>query len=323
MSITNIVPLSSRQYQEELNRGVTARRDWKVIVDDPNDDDSIVLAASGIPGLLLPHPNDGTSLVVRREATRRSVEWSEWFVSVYYSRQPGSTEDRQSPPTLRPVIRSASVRSVQMAVTSMKVADENSANGFKIVPITIKGTGTPLDPPLMITRYLPVVRFRRWESSFSTQTQRDYCGRVNKTPFGAYGPGEVMCTNIEGEEEYENDGNGTIIKYWHVTYEFAADTNGWQPRVVNADYFCINSDGNRVALHLDTDGAQINPPDGTPVSTPQILWAVADGQTAVGTMATSAEVTDAVADETFNDKFTFVPEIIPTADFNQLQLPVN
>lgn len=290
-------------------------------MDDATDDESVVLAASGIPALSSPHPLDPTSIVIRREAVRRSDEWSEWRVNVHYSRQSGSTDDRTAPPTLRPVARSAGFRAVQKAVIKTLNGD----------PIVVPGTETPYDPPVQVLKYNPVVRFQRWEASFSTGTQKTYLGKVNSGQFGAYGPGEVMCTALDADEEWENDGNGTIRRYWRVLYEFEADEDGWQPRLQTADYFHIDpADSKRVPIFIGDDGTAFDANDnpftssnGDAAPHPMLLYAQDIGGIVAGEIAPAANISSAIADGSFNDKFTKVYDVHGEADFTALALPID
>jgi hypothetical protein len=223
---------------------------YEVFTTDASDGPDVVLSASGLPALSSASPYDILSRVTAVRPMRQEDSTTHWLVEVSYARGTGDNEqDHQQPPTLRPVKRSASVKWTQRALMQDEDGD----------PI-ITTAKTPFDPPLEVALPHPVVRFTRWESSFSSSIIKAYVGKVNSSTFGAYGAGWVMCTNIEATEEWEQDANGNPTKFWMVTYEFEAcydEQDTFRPyKILNADVFFLDTaDSNkRKLLYIDNAG---------------------------------------------------------------------
>lgn len=223
---------------------------YEVFTTDSSDGADVVLTAAGLPTLNSASPYDVLSRVTAVRPMRQEDSTVHWLVEVSYSRGTGDNEqDHQQPPTLRPVRRYASVRWTQRALMQDEEGD----------PI-VTTAKTPFNPPIEVAIPHPVVRFTRWESSFSTSIIKAYVGKVNSAAFGAYDAGWVMCTNIEASEEWEQDANGNPQKFWMVTYEFEAcydEQDTFRPlKILDADFWFLDTaDSNkRKALYIDNTG---------------------------------------------------------------------
>jgi len=280
---------------------------WEVFTSDPADDANTVLAAPGLPLYGDAFPSDNGSRVSSRQP-RRMDDLYHWQIDVQYKRQKQSDEEKQNPPTLRPVRRSASTRWVERALFKDRAG--------KI--IATDGTNTPFNPPITVAVPHPVVTFTRWESSFSTSIQKAYCGKVNSTAFGAYDTGTVMCTDISASEEWEQNAFGQLQRYWQVTYEFEAAPHGdwdkYEPTyILNQDVFHMNPSGTkRLATYIDSAGSLGASDDlladAIPVPYPVPIYEN-------GLIIDIADLPDAAHFIEFH--------IYEPADFNALNLPVN
>jgi len=309
--------LQNQSSGDETYEGFAYEEEWQVFTTDPTDTGAVVLTAANLPSFGAPFDGDPLARVSSRRPQQQLDSRLHWRVSVRYSREKGNQEDKQQPPTLRPVKRSASIRWVEMALMQ-------DVNGDPIVT----SAKTPFNPPLVVSMPHPVVRFVRWEQSFSTATIRQYAGKVNSADFGIYVAGEVLCTNIEATEEWEQDADGNPTKFWMVTYEFEA-CNGfsdqWRPmRVLDADYWFIDpADSKRKPIFVDKDGTYHGDPDNangaTPIPSPVPLEG-ALGNSATST-ATIGNVLQAVDLPDFVNYLNF--DIYEEVDFNDLNLPVD
>lgn len=299
--------LMNVQRGELTAQGWTQVHTYQVFTTDGTDGPEEILAASGLPGFGSSLTYDALSRVSRITPIKQEDATNHWHVDVEYSRETANQQDNQQPPTLRPVKRSASVRWTQRALMQDEEGD----------PI-VTSAKAPFNPPIEIAIPHAVVRFTRWESSFTTSTIKAYVGKVNSSTFGAYDAGWVMCTNIEASEEWEQDANGNPQKFWMVTYEFEAcydDKDTFRPlQVLDADfYFLDTADSNkRKLIYIDktgTLGAEDDLAAGaTPVPSPIPLTSTGAPIAAAGLPAMAHYLE-------FN--------IYGEADFNALGLPID
>lgn len=292
-------------------REAEVQETYQVFTTDASDGADIVLGASGLPQLNAASPYDSLSRVVAVRPMRQEDSTVHWQVEVSYARGTGDNQqDHQQPPTLRPVQRSAAVRWVQRAL--MQDEDGN--------PI-VTSAKTPFNPPIEVSLPHPVVRFVKWEESFSTSIIKAYVGKVNASAFGAYDAGCVMCTNIEATEQWEQDADGNPQKFWQVTYEFEAcydaqDT--FRPlKVLDADYWFIDPDDDkRKPIFVDADGTYHGNPDDANGATPAPSPVPLDGPSGdLGDVLQASEIPADIHYLEFN--------IYGEADFNALGLPVD
>lgn len=291
---------------DETYEGFSYEETYQVFTTDGSDNGQVVLTASGLPAFGASFSGDPLSRVSSRQPIRQSDATTHWQVRIRYSRETGNQQDRQQPPTLRPVKRSASVRWTQRAL--MQDEDDN--------PI-ITAAKTPFNPTIEVAIPHPLVRFTRWESSFSTSIIKAYVGKVNSSTFGAYDAGWVMCTNIEASEEWEQDANGNPTKFWMVTYEFEAcydEQDKFRPlKALNADFWFLDpGDSNkRKPIFVLENGSYTGDAEAagaTPVPSPVPL-------SAAGIVLQASELPDDANYLEFN--------IYGEADFNALGLPVD
>lgn len=245
--------------------GFEVRQTWQVFTTSNTDGAVEVLLAANLPPFNAAYYGDTRARVSSRRPLRQRDSTTHWNVEIAYTISKQNDQDRQTPPTLRPTKRSAKVRWIEQAL----MVDRDGA-------AILTSAKTPFNPPITISVPHSVVTFQRWESTFSTQTQRDYVGKVNSGTFGVFAAGEVLCTNIEANEEWEQDADGNLQRYWLVTYEFEASPSPypWQPfKILDADYWFIDpSDSQRKPIFVDKNGTYHGDPDdalgATPVPSP-------------------------------------------------------
>lgn len=237
---------------------------YQVITTDGTDGPDVVLTASGLPAFNAASSIDPLARASSFTPIKQEDATIHWEVDVEYARETGNQLDRQNPPTLRPVKRSAGVRWVEKALQQDKNGD----------PI-LTSAKTPFNPPITVQVPHIVARFTRWESSFGYATIKTYAGKVNSTTFGAFEAGQVLCTNVEGSEEWEQDGDGNLVQYWLVTYEFESseDWDKWKPlKILDQDFFFLDpSDSYKRKLILIKEDGTYTPTsadDTSPVPSP-------------------------------------------------------
>lgn len=239
---------------------------YQVFTTVGTDGPDVAITASGLPSFYSALAYDPLARVSRITPIKQEDATTHWHIEVEYTRETGNQLDQQKPPTQRPVKRSASIRWVEKALDKDK--DGN--------PI-LTSAKTPFNPPIVVQVPHIVARFTRWEKNFSYQTIKTYAGKVNSTTFGAFAAGQVLCTNIEASEEWEQDATGDLQRYWLVTYEFEAseDWDKWKPfKILDADFWFLDpsdDDKRKPILYTSTGEVTNNPndPDGaTPPPSP-------------------------------------------------------
>lgn len=312
--------LKNIQRGELTYQGWSQVHTYQVITTDGTDGPDVAITASGLPSFGSALTYDPLARVSRITPSKvDDGSTIHWEVEVEYSRETGNQEDRQSPPTLRPVKRAATTRWVERALMRDK-------DGTAI----LTAARTPFNPPVTIQVPHPVVTFQRWEDTFTTDIKKAFEGKVNSDTFGAYEPGWVMCTKIDADEQWEQDAEGEPKKYWLVTYEFEAcydESDRFDPfRILNADYWFLDPDdgGKRKPIFVDKNGVYHGDPkneDGaTPVPSPVPLLGSPPGMpdfepAGYGRVLQADELPDAA---------NFIElSIYSDVDFNLLQLPVD
>jgi hypothetical protein len=334
---------------DETYEGFRYEETYQVFTTDASDNGQVALTASGLPSFDSPFSGDPLARVSSRRPTRQADSLTHWHVQVQYTRQRGNQQDTQQPPTLRPVRRSASIRWVQKALQQGRTLYTSDTPPVPYRQSILTSAKTPFNPPIEIQLPHPVARFVRWEESFSTQTMKDYVGKVNSTPFGAYDAGWVMCTNIEASEEWEQDADGNPQKYWMVTYEFEAcynESDTFDPiKVLDADFWFLDpseadESKKRKSIYIKANGTYTGDSSeagATPVPSPVPISGglVGDGPIwrlptdsddpgdieRVGDILRPDEIDDSGSQPSLIHYLEF--NIYETADFNALGLPVD
>jgi hypothetical protein len=286
---------------------------YQVFTTDGADPPDVVLTASGLPSFNSGLSYDPLSRATRFTPLKQADATNHWHVDVEYTRETANQQDRQQPPTLRPVQRSADVKWVTRALQQDKDGD----------PI-VTSAKTPFNPPIEVSVPHPVVTFVRWEETFSTSTIKAYVGKVNASSFGAYDAGEVMCTKIAATEQWEQNADGEPTKYWQVTYEFEAcydASDKFEPfKVLDADFWFIDpDDAKRKPIYVDKDGVYHGDPDNAngaaPVPSPVPLFGPDTVISFEGDVIPALLIEDNVHYLEFS--------IYGEAEFNDLNLPVD
>jgi hypothetical protein len=227
--------------------GAEVQDTYEVFTTDPADGPDVVMGASGLPTFGAASTYDPLSRVSAVRPQRQEDSTVHWLVEVSYSREKGNQEDQQQPPTQRRVMRDADTRMVERALQKDRHGD----------PI-LTTAKSPFSPPIVISVPHPIVRFQRWEESFSTALIKAYAGRVNSASFGDYEAGWVMCTRIAGVEQWEQNADGEPTLYWLVTYEFEAcydENDTFDPmKLLNSDFWFIDADGKRKLIYALENG---------------------------------------------------------------------
>lgn len=289
--------------------GLEYEQTWQVFTTSGTDAGAEVLLAANLPVMGAAYYADTQMRVSSRRPTKQRDANNHWHVAVRFTRQKQNDQDRQQPPTLRPTKRSAKVRWIEQALMVDRDGD----------PI-LTSAKTPFNPPITISVPHSVVTFQRWESTFSTATQRDYVGKVNSGDFGVFAAGEVLCTNIEATEEWEQNADGALQRYWLVTYEFEASPSPfpWNPfKILDADYWFIDpADDMRKPIFVDKNGTYHGDPDDAQGATPVPSPIPLDGPAGdLGDVLQVNEIPDDIHYLEFN--------IYEEADFGELNLPVD
>lgn len=299
------------QRGELTAEGWTQVHTYQVFTTDGTDGPDVVLGAAGLPAFNSGLAYDALARAQRITPIKQTDATIHWHVEVEYGRETASDQDSQNPPTLRPVKRSSGVRWVEKALMVDK-------DGKAI----LTGAQTPFDPPITVQVPHYVAKFQRWEDSFSTSAADAYLGKVNSSAFGAYAAGRVLCTNIDASEEWEQNEDGDLQRYWLVTYEFEAsqEFDPWQPlKLLNADVWHLDASGVRKLTYVDSAGDYGSKEDleADAVRVPKpVPLSDANGTTATVGFPIAAEY---LPDEANYLEFNIYDE----ADFNGLDLPVN
>lgn len=326
---------------------------YQVFTTDGTDPPDVVLTASGLPAFNSALSYDPLSRATRFTPIKQEGATNHWHVDVEYTRETANQQDRQQPPTLRPVKRSASVRWVEKALQQGRTLYDDQTPPQPYRQSIVTSARTPFNPPITISVAHSVVRFTRWEESFSTQTQRDYLGRVNSTQFGVFPAGWVMCTNIEANEEWEQDADGNPQKYWMVTYEFeacAGEADTFDPiKILDADFWFLDPDEDdedkkRKKIYIMPDGTYTGDstaegasevPSPIPISGGIVLIAAGPYYrfprdtddpadiVRVGDILTPNELTDNYIGQPGGLAHYLEFNVYELADFNELLLPVD
>lgn len=289
---------------DESVEGYEIQELYQVRTTDASVDAFDVLAAPNLPAMNTPFGSSFLTRVANRRPFRpdhRAPTY--WHVEVAYRKDRSSQEDRQNPPTLRPVVRSAGIRWVRRAV--MKDKDGNAF---------LTSAKTPFNPPYEMDFPHPTATFVRWQDTFTTATQLQYAGKANSVAFGAYEAGYVLCSDISASEQWELDAEGVLKRYWQVTYVFEASPElKWHPhQILDADYWFIDPDDDkRKPIYVMPDGTYTG--DATeegaaPIPTPIPIGA--DG-----------DIID--ADDLPDDANFLEFNVTDEVDFNALNLPVD
>lgn len=299
--------LGTRRGDYTVN-GWTVVETYQVITTDSTDGPDVVLTASGLPAFYAASSIDPLARAARFSPNQQPDATVNWHVEVTYERETGNQLDQQNPPTLRPVKRSTQTRWVEKAL--MQDVDGN--------PI-LTGAKTPFDPPLTVQVPHAVAIFQRWEATFSSATKDAYEGKVNSSSFGAYAAGRVLCTGLNGDEQWEQDASGNLQRYWLVTYEFEASQSWdpWRPfKVLDQDIWFIDpADSKRKLIYVDSAGYYGANNDGTAeANAVPVPRAIPLAASPAGDILQPSELPDSAHYLEFN--------IYQQADFNALALPV-
>lgn len=190
-------------------------REWFVQVDSENDDEPIVIAASGIPRLYDTwagaSSSDGLAfcrgLTARREDGTRLL----WIVTAEYSSEvdpaQGQNPTLQENPLNRPpVIRWGSVRRTEVA--------ERDKDGN---PIQNSAKDRFVDPPVERERTNRVVTITKNLATFDDDYFAQFIGAVNSSAFLGKPERCWQCQDITSELAFEDDKDGNRTFFYPTT----------------------------------------------------------------------------------------------------------
>ncbi len=207
-------------------------RVYLVRTDDPNDDDGVVLAASGLPAIRSNHPTR-LNLRCTLKRARQSDEKCglTWEVICSYGYIPAAEDFFDIPkyawghepfeaPLDKDVITNAAV---------------------------LNSAGQPFDPTVTQTLMLPVMSVT-WNtltdpSSWST----GYCGRVNSATWKGHAAGLVWCRALDATQEIFQDESSTTL-YWAVSAQFVIHFKTWQAEVLDAGFMEKDAAGKLIPI---------------------------------------------------------------------------
>jgi hypothetical protein len=232
-------------------------RVFRVITNDPNDEASIVGAATGIPALydtyVTANASDLGSRVIDIQPSQSEDNPRFWQVAVEYS-------GAENPPEVAPDVKWGSNKEQRTF--------ERDIFGDAI----LNSAGQFFDPPPEGDDSRPTLVITRNETLYNPALATIYQDAVNSdtwtivapamTPFVAL-PGEAKCMSIEAQYHEEKN-----YAWWSVTYSFEfrrVDTSvgltGWIKQILDQGrYQRSTDDTNKLTPCLDDKGQPVDDP---------------------------------------------------------------
>lgn len=224
-------------------------RTYHAVTDSATTDETIILQSSYVPQMFETDPNNYDARVISREAVRTNSP-TLWSVEVTYSTAAPTAQDGDTngSPLGAPVEWESSFEPIQV-VMDYDVNDN---------PVRLSNGLRP-NPPLMVTRYMPVHRATLAVLTYPTSWMNTKAGRVNSDDYLGCAPGTLMCRIPSVKQRYS-----LSLKYYVVTVEFMYDPRGWQPRLLNQGYLGFTGlvvDGQYETDHItDAKGQEVTEP---------------------------------------------------------------
>lgn len=221
-------------------------RTYQAVTDTATTDETVILQSSYVPQMFDTDPNNVDARVIGREAYRTESP-TIWVVEVTYSTNAPTAQDGDTngSPLGVPVEWESSFEPIQV-VMDYDVNDD---------PVRLSNGLRP-NPPLMVTRYMPVHRATVARLTYPSDWLNTKAGRVNSDNYLNCAAGTLMCRIPSVKPKY-----AASLKYYIVVVEFMFDPRGWQPRLLNAGYMEFDDDPGLRLQHIkDSDGQDVTEP---------------------------------------------------------------
>lgn len=192
-------------------------RTFRVEVDDPDDRESIVLAADSVPALGDPHPDDASAWCESLAVQCVDEGGKLWEVTAKYSStaDAGSAADN---PLSRPV-----------TITWEDYEFEEPVELDVLGKPVLNSAGQAFDPPPTRVASRPVVVFTKNQAEFNASLAQQYKNKSNSDTWWGLSAGQAKVASIRASEEKEENG----ITYYEVRYEIHLNEDGWKKRILD------------------------------------------------------------------------------------------
>lgn len=203
-------------------------------------------------------------------------------------------------PVLRPPIVQGHTMERQKAIESLP------GNGPGNERPLLWSNGRPMVPLPELTEYLPTLYVQQFENGFSRAAASPVLGSVNSTTFVGFPAKTVICTKLDGDLVFWQDGQ-TQRTCAQVTYQFIHNRDGWSPmRILSRDFF--EKANNNTVRPIVINGAFVQEPHPLDVN---------------GFAVPVSKIADGTADDQIGsaENFHYTNIDLPEFDFNLLPLP--
>lgn len=220
-----------------------------VKTDVATNDSQLILQSSYVPQPFETDDDNPDARVIRR-VPRRTKAPDFWLIEITYSTNAPTAQDGDTngSPLGKPVEWESSFEPIQV-VMDYDVNDD---------PVRLSNGLRP-NPPLMVTRYMPVHRATVARLTYPSDWLNTKAGRVNSDNYLGCAAGTLMCRIPSVKPKY-----AASLKYYIVVVEFMYDPRGWQPRLLNAGYMAftgVEVDGQKELRHIrDVRGEEVTEP---------------------------------------------------------------
>lgn len=289
MAVVSVNRLSEQSGSE---RSLELSEVYRVVLDDANTPLTDIVNHPDMPQPGQPHPEYSYMFVLDRKPAQSmdsrlvrdfTVEYGQYVIGddTIDKILQGGDPITLTQPEQRPPVYSWRTVEVQKPLRYHRCSTKNGE--------VVKGDGTvmasiasgkmvrntamiPFDPPPMYRAFHRVYTARRFESTWDDELASAYLFRVNSTPFAGKDPYTVICSQLDAETVYVNDGGGAPRLLYAVSYQFEWDEEGQWVDIPNvsamefdgSDYTWItDSEGDKVAhpVYLDEAGLALSAGD--------------------------------------------------------------
>lgn len=199
---------------------------YLVLSDDGTDDEENVYLTSGLPqmGDYWQGQNGNTDFAFVVGLTIMDVDESrrKWEVEVEYSTELPEGNGFQNAGT-DPIQWTPEI---EWDTEFIEYHPFYDVNGDEIV----NGAGDAFtEPPITSLYPIPVFRYSRWMSSFTSAIQHTYAAKTNSDVFLGYNPGNALMSGVKARPEFIYG-----FQYWWVSYVVKFRLDGWEGRSRNS-----------------------------------------------------------------------------------------
>lgn len=289
MAVVSVIEISPLSANDSMRGGTEYRRRFLVTCDRPDENPSIVKAASGIPAiaeaLTVGGVTDFSSVVVSRDA-RQMANRRLWEVEVKYSSESPNEDKTKNPEDESDpyVVRWSSIN-IEKARGYELEPDSDNAGKVKLGDAIKNSAGEIFDPPPVYNDAMPVLYMETTipAAQFNHSIIRKFVNKLNKNPVTigteTYAARTVKCSQIEATYELKR-GAG----FWRIGQELQFNfeveiaegavprmTSGWDEHLLDHGTYYLDgankikftdADGNPIKGNLDGAGGKLA--DGLP-----------------------------------------------------------